>query len=149
MLRLVQSGFGAEAALDDEFESTESGWAEFLKKLTGWRRKRSHAEEKNKTFSRKGAKLAKKNTNFASLAPLCEFFSQRPLLLCMNQSLVQHPHKLRDDPEPFFFRVERPGFKLGIQRHQSDFFVRPCAVHALRFIARIALHCVAIVRSAP
>jgi Activator of Hsp90 ATPase homolog 1-like protein len=32
-LRLVQSGFGAEAAWDDEFESTKTGWAEFLKKL--------------------------------------------------------------------------------------------------------------------
>lgn len=32
-LRLVQSGFGPEAAWDDEFESTKSGWAEFLKKL--------------------------------------------------------------------------------------------------------------------
>jgi hypothetical protein len=32
-LRLVQSGFGPEAAWDDEFESTKSGWADFLKKL--------------------------------------------------------------------------------------------------------------------
>jgi uncharacterized protein YndB with AHSA1/START domain len=32
-LRLVQSGFGPEAAWDDEFESTKRGWAEFLQKL--------------------------------------------------------------------------------------------------------------------
>jgi uncharacterized protein YndB with AHSA1/START domain len=32
-LRLVQSGFGPEAAWDDEIESTKSGWADFLKKL--------------------------------------------------------------------------------------------------------------------
>lgn len=32
-LRLVQSGFGPEAAWDDEFEATKSGWAEFLKQL--------------------------------------------------------------------------------------------------------------------
>jgi uncharacterized protein YndB with AHSA1/START domain len=32
-LRLVQSGFGPEAAWDDEFESTKTGWADFLKKL--------------------------------------------------------------------------------------------------------------------
>jgi uncharacterized protein YndB with AHSA1/START domain len=32
-LRLVQSGFGPEAAWEDEYESTKSGWAEFLKKL--------------------------------------------------------------------------------------------------------------------
>jgi hypothetical protein len=32
-LRLVQSGFGPEAAWDDEYEATKSGWAEFLTKL--------------------------------------------------------------------------------------------------------------------
>ena len=32
-LRLVQSGFGPEAAWDGEIESVKSGWAEFLKKL--------------------------------------------------------------------------------------------------------------------
>lgn len=32
-LRLVQSGFGGGAAWDDEYESTKTGWAEFLKKL--------------------------------------------------------------------------------------------------------------------
>jgi hypothetical protein len=32
-LRLVQSGFGPGAAWDDEFESTKTGWASFLKKL--------------------------------------------------------------------------------------------------------------------
>ena len=32
-LRLVQSGFGPEAAWDDEYESTKTGWADFLKKL--------------------------------------------------------------------------------------------------------------------
>jgi uncharacterized protein YndB with AHSA1/START domain len=32
-LRLVQSGFGPEAAWDDEIESTKTGWADFLKKL--------------------------------------------------------------------------------------------------------------------
>jgi uncharacterized protein YndB with AHSA1/START domain len=32
-LRLVQSGFGPEAAWDDEFESTRTGWADFLQKL--------------------------------------------------------------------------------------------------------------------
>ena len=32
-LRLVQSGFGPEAAWDDELESTKTGWADFLKKL--------------------------------------------------------------------------------------------------------------------
>lgn len=32
-LRLVQSGFGPEAAWDDEYEATKTGWAEFLKKL--------------------------------------------------------------------------------------------------------------------
>ena len=32
-LRLVQSGFGPEAAWDDEFTDTKSGWADFLKKL--------------------------------------------------------------------------------------------------------------------
>ena len=34
-LRLVQSGFGPEAAWDDEFADTKSGWADFLKKLKG------------------------------------------------------------------------------------------------------------------
>jgi hypothetical protein len=34
-LRLVQSGFGPEAAWDDEFTDTKSGWGGFLKKLTG------------------------------------------------------------------------------------------------------------------
>jgi hypothetical protein len=32
-LRLVQSGFGPEAAWDDEFADTKSGWGGFLKKL--------------------------------------------------------------------------------------------------------------------
>jgi uncharacterized protein YndB with AHSA1/START domain len=32
-LRLVQSGFGPEAAWDDEYEATKKGWADFLKKL--------------------------------------------------------------------------------------------------------------------
>jgi uncharacterized protein YndB with AHSA1/START domain len=32
-VRLVQSGFGPESAWDDEFESTKTGWAGFLKKL--------------------------------------------------------------------------------------------------------------------
>ena len=32
-LRLVQSGFGPEAAWDDEFTATKTGWADFLKKL--------------------------------------------------------------------------------------------------------------------
>ena len=32
-LRLVQSGFGPEAAWDDEYEATKTGWADFLKKL--------------------------------------------------------------------------------------------------------------------
>lgn len=32
-LRLVQSGFGPEAAGDDEYEATKTGWADFLKKL--------------------------------------------------------------------------------------------------------------------
>ena len=32
-LRLVQSGFGPEAAWDDEFDATKTGWAEFLQKL--------------------------------------------------------------------------------------------------------------------
>jgi uncharacterized protein YndB with AHSA1/START domain len=32
-LRLVQAGFGPEAAWDDEFADTKSGWAGFLKKL--------------------------------------------------------------------------------------------------------------------
>ena len=32
-LRLVQSGFGPGAAWDDEYESTKTGWVEFLKKL--------------------------------------------------------------------------------------------------------------------
>ena len=32
-LRLVQSGFGPEAAWDDEFEATKTGWGDFLKKL--------------------------------------------------------------------------------------------------------------------
>ena len=34
-LRLVQSGFGPEAAWDDEFAETKSGWAAYLKKLKG------------------------------------------------------------------------------------------------------------------
>jgi len=32
-LRLVQSGFGPGAAWDDEYESTKTGWAEFMQKL--------------------------------------------------------------------------------------------------------------------
>ena len=32
-LRLVQSGFGPEAAWDDEYQATKSGWADFLKLL--------------------------------------------------------------------------------------------------------------------
>jgi uncharacterized protein YndB with AHSA1/START domain len=32
-LRLVQSGFGPEAAWDDEYEATKTGWTEFLLKL--------------------------------------------------------------------------------------------------------------------
>lgn len=32
-LRLVQSGFGPEAAWDDEIEATKTGWMDFLKKL--------------------------------------------------------------------------------------------------------------------
>ena len=32
-LRLVHSGFGPEAAWDDEFEATKRGWADFLKTL--------------------------------------------------------------------------------------------------------------------
>jgi uncharacterized protein YndB with AHSA1/START domain len=32
-LRLVQSGFGPEAAWDDEFTETKTGWAAYLKKL--------------------------------------------------------------------------------------------------------------------
>ena len=32
-LRLVQSGFGPEAAWDDEYEATKTGWTDFLKKL--------------------------------------------------------------------------------------------------------------------
>jgi uncharacterized protein YndB with AHSA1/START domain len=32
-LRLVQSGFGPEAAWNDEYEATKTGWTEFLKKL--------------------------------------------------------------------------------------------------------------------
>jgi uncharacterized protein YndB with AHSA1/START domain len=32
-LRLVQSGFGPEAAWDDEFEAVKSGWKEFFQKL--------------------------------------------------------------------------------------------------------------------
>ena len=32
-LRLVQSGFGPEAAWDDEFADTKTGWADFLEKL--------------------------------------------------------------------------------------------------------------------
>lgn len=32
-LRLVQSGFGPEAAWDDEYEATKSGWAEFMQQL--------------------------------------------------------------------------------------------------------------------
>ncbi len=32
-LRLVQSGFGPEAAWDDEYEATKTGWADFLQKL--------------------------------------------------------------------------------------------------------------------
>lgn len=32
-LRLVQSGFGPEAAWDDEYEATKTGWVDFLKKL--------------------------------------------------------------------------------------------------------------------
>ncbi len=32
-LRLVQSGFGPEAAWDDEFSETKTGWAAYLKKL--------------------------------------------------------------------------------------------------------------------
>lgn len=32
-LRLVQSGFGPETPWDDEFESTKTGWGDFLKKL--------------------------------------------------------------------------------------------------------------------
>ncbi len=32
-LRLVQSGFGPEAAWDDEFAETKTGWADYLKKL--------------------------------------------------------------------------------------------------------------------
>lgn len=32
-LRLVQSGFGPEAAWDDEYDATRTGWAEFLKTL--------------------------------------------------------------------------------------------------------------------
>jgi uncharacterized protein YndB with AHSA1/START domain len=32
-LRLVQSGFGPEAAWDDEFTETKKGWADYLKKL--------------------------------------------------------------------------------------------------------------------
>jgi uncharacterized protein YndB with AHSA1/START domain len=32
-LRLVQSGFGPEADWDGEFESTKTGWTDFLKKL--------------------------------------------------------------------------------------------------------------------
>ena len=32
-LRLVQSGFGPEAAWDDEFAETKTGWAEYLRKL--------------------------------------------------------------------------------------------------------------------
>lgn len=34
-LRLVQSGFGPEAAWDDEFDATKTGWAEFMKILKG------------------------------------------------------------------------------------------------------------------
>jgi len=32
-LRLVTSGFGADAAWDDEYESTKTGWVDFMKKL--------------------------------------------------------------------------------------------------------------------
>jgi len=32
-LRLVQSGFGPEAAWEDEYEATKSGWGEFLRQL--------------------------------------------------------------------------------------------------------------------
>jgi uncharacterized protein YndB with AHSA1/START domain len=32
-LRLVQSGFGPEDAWNDEIESTQTGWADYLKKL--------------------------------------------------------------------------------------------------------------------
>jgi uncharacterized protein YndB with AHSA1/START domain len=32
-LRLVQSGFGPEAAWDDEFAETKTGWVDYLKKL--------------------------------------------------------------------------------------------------------------------
>ncbi len=32
-LRLVQSGFGPEAAWDDEFSETKKGWADYLAKL--------------------------------------------------------------------------------------------------------------------
>jgi uncharacterized protein YndB with AHSA1/START domain len=32
-LRLVQSGFGPDAAWDDEFNGTKTGWAEYLNKL--------------------------------------------------------------------------------------------------------------------
>ena len=32
-LRLVQSGFGPEAAWDDEFAETKTGWAAYFKKL--------------------------------------------------------------------------------------------------------------------
>ena len=32
-LRLVQSGFGPESPWDDEFESTKTGWADYLNKL--------------------------------------------------------------------------------------------------------------------
>jgi hypothetical protein len=34
-LRLVQAGFGPEAAWDDEFAETKKGWADYLKKLKG------------------------------------------------------------------------------------------------------------------
>jgi uncharacterized protein YndB with AHSA1/START domain len=32
-LRLVQSGFGPEAAWDDEYQATKTGWSDFMRKL--------------------------------------------------------------------------------------------------------------------
>ncbi|MBM3795273.1 MAG: SRPBCC domain-containing protein [Acidobacteria bacterium] len=34
-LRVVQSGFGPDAAWDDEFNATKTGWAAYMKKLQG------------------------------------------------------------------------------------------------------------------
>ena len=53
MLRLVHSGFGADASFDDEFESTYGGWTTFLKMLQHSLERRPGAPAQTVAFSRR------------------------------------------------------------------------------------------------